>query len=179
LIQLREDYNIQDRDQALQGAGWNDADLRAQEIRRQLSQELETTLDTFINTGQRQEAYVGTPDAGTPALETFYTTIYQWLVPCFLKKARNDGSEAKRESMIRLLRAASHCGPRSYDTAIKEYQARVLGRKANCNDQFYDLLSEIGASLQSQECPPPSNESIVYHSKFMHALGKEFGHSRK
>jgi len=107
---VREDYNIQDRDQHsrcwLEWCGLCERKKSVGSYLRSLKQR----LYFYQNGSKHKEAYVGTPDAGTPALGDLLYNNLQWLVPCS-KKLETMVPEAKRESMIRLLRAASHWWP--------------------------------------------------------------------
>ncbi|HXF28461.1 MAG TPA: hypothetical protein VN457_01305, partial [Chlamydiales bacterium] len=164
------------------------ADQMELEITRRLPQarknKLRKWLKTFINRVVNRTVYEGTPKAGSPALGPFYSTIENALchvihtlqaLPHVEETDKKNQHLLIADTMIHILRASTHCGPRIYDTAIKRYKARVLNKVEHEADQVYDLAAEYRGILAESKMPPPTNETILYYERFIHVFGAEFG----
>ena len=187
-IQFKEDYSVSSiRNQLRQDLrdtgryGTADALGVALEERMPdaIKRNLRSQLNEFIQRVKNKIAYTGTPTQGSSQLTLFYDTIDNALCHVIVKlKELPDTEESKAikaDTIIQILRAASHCGPRIYEMAIKRYRVRVLEKKEQENDAIYDLLGEYRGVLFESRLPPPSGETIVYYSKLIAGLGVELG----
>jgi len=143
-----------------------------------LQRTLRDQLELFIKRVKDKIPYSGTPSAGSSALYDFYTTIENALGNVIEKidsiRDQEERAYIIADTIIHILRAASHCGPRIHETAIKRYHVRCLGRKADDIEAVYDLASEFRGIIAESRLPPLGSETILYYSNLVRSLGEEF-----
>lgn len=136
---------------------------------RDLSELIEVDVIKKIKT---RRSYNGTPDAGTPALESFYSIIERATLHT-IKHLRTTKEPLQRaKTIIEYLRAAKFCGGRIMNVALDRYDAVILGKEESFEKTVYELLGEF-RKLLLDGLVPAGEQSVHVANKYFELLAED------
>lgn len=138
---------------------------------------LQAKMTDYLAAVKTRRAYMGTPRAGSPALEQFYQHI-EWALQHVIHKVQNEEAQAalnmKRQVLAELIRASGYCGPRLQQTAMQLYREHVQRTPPTLQEKIYERL-DIYRRLIAESLAPPTSQTIHYYDELLHELGQELG----
>lgn len=137
---------------------------------------LRSMLSGFINKVNYRTAYLGTPAAGSGALETFYNSIERAVTHTIRKIVEmpesNDKKQIIKRTIIEFLRASGYCGGRIYANACQQYFTVTTGQAPTFKDELLNTLGSYREVLLQTVMP---NQDVHTFNHVMHHLGKKLG----
>ncbi len=140
-----------------------------------------TSLQGMIHKIKNNIAFLGTPEAGAPTLDLFYSLIRRALsntLAIILQMPDPDKkAELVRRVMTEYIHASFLCGGRLYSTACKQYAAALTGNTAQVSSLEDDLTENLAAYRGTllETLVPDGEHSVHDYNTLMHKLGTEFG----
>lgn len=144
LVQIFEEVNFTDPQKPHY---FNPADFESEtgtRLVRDLSEMLEVD---FIKKIKTRRSYNGTPNAGSAALEIFYSTIERSVLHTIKKLKTTQDPLQKAKTIIEYLRAAKFCGGRIMNVSLDRYDAVVQEIPPSFEKTIYELLGEFRKHL--------------------------------
>jgi ankyrin repeat protein len=140
-------------------------------------QEMRQHLTTFINRIEGRVAFLGTPDAGSEAIEQFYLTIENAVKHCIaiLQGSRTREMKRLQDSVVlEYVQAAPHCGGRYYNVAVKQFLRVYVGKTPTFEDEVYQLLADFREVLFHAGINQSAHDVHDYNY-IVKRLGKKYG----
>lgn len=174
LLGLFDQVNFRNPD----GANYaNPADFRS-DTGTSNPRRLRENLVEFLHKVHHRVAYLGTPHAGSRAIETFYHSIERALTHTIRLIKEMPESNAKRDvikrTVVDYLRAARYCGGKLYANAYQQYVAVMRGQAPTFKDEILDMLGNYREVL-FQSLVPEGPQSVHDFNHMLRELGMELG----
>lgn len=139
---------------------------------------LRENLVEFLHKVRYRVAYLGTPQAGSHAIETFYHSIERALTHTIrLIKEMPESNEKRaviKRTVVDYLRAARYCGGKLYANAYQQYVAVMRGVAPTFKDEILDMLGNYREVL-FQSLVPEGPQSVHDFNHMLRELGMELG----